>query len=40
MHAFAFLWLGVDSLIAAVAIGPLVTGRSRYALSGSCILAG
>ena len=33
MHAFAFLWLGVDSLIAAAAIGPLVTGRSRYALA-------
>jgi hypothetical protein len=33
MHAFAFLWLGVDSLIAAAAISPLMTGRSRYALA-------
>ena len=33
MHAFAFLLLGIDSLIAATAIGPLVTGRSRYALA-------
>ena len=33
MHAFAFLLLGIDSLIAATAIGPLVTGRSRSALA-------
>ena len=33
MHAFAFLLLGIDSLLAATAIGPLVRGRSRYALA-------
>lgn len=33
MHVFALLWLGVDSLIAAAAIGPLATGRTRYALA-------
>ena len=33
MHAFAFLLLGIDSLIAATAMSPLVTGRSRYALA-------
>jgi hypothetical protein len=43
MHVFAFLWLGVDSLIAAAAVGPAVTGRSPYALAswfGICDGAG